>query len=206
MSTTVRATEVVMPHRVEPDGLLVRHRDLPAPGAGQALVRVEATGVSFAEQQMRRGKYYDQPPFPFVPGYDLVGVVEAIGEGGAPGLVGVRVATVVKVGGWASHLLVDATHLVPVPPGVDPAEAETLIVNGLTAWQMLHGVAKVRRGQTVVVLGANGGVGSTLVQLAVEAGITVIGTAAPRHHDLVRGLGATPVDHRAPQLADKSEA
>ena len=147
------------------------------------LVRVEATGVSFAEQQMRRGKYYDQPPFPFVPGYDLVGTVQATGEGVDPARVGERVAAVVKTGAWATHVLVDAGAPVPVPDGVDPAEAETVVVNGITAWQMLHRIARVRRGQTIVVLGANGGVGSTLVQLAADAGITVIGTASARHHD-----------------------
>jgi len=157
------STAVVMPSLIEPSGLLVENRDLPVAGDGQVLVRMEATGVSFAEQQMRRGKYYDQPTFPFVPGYDLVGVVEATGAGVDPGLVGRRVAAVVKTGGWATHVLVDAAKLVPVPDGIDPAEAETLIVNGITAWQMLHTRAKVRPGQTIVVLGANGGVGSTLV-------------------------------------------
>ena len=197
------STAVVMPSLIEPSGLLVENRDLPVAGDGQVLVRMEATGVSFAEQQMRRGKYYDQPTFPFVPGYDLVGVVEATGAGVDPGLVGRRVAAVVKTGGWATHVLVDAAKLVPVPDGIDPAEAETVIVNGITAWQMLHTRAKVRPGQTIVVLGANGGVGSTLVQLAVAAGITVIGTASVRHHDYVRALGATPVDYREPDLAGR---
>ncbi|MEU5692374.1 medium chain dehydrogenase/reductase family protein [Actinosynnema sp. NPDC020468] len=188
--------EVVLPGVVEPEGLQVRRREVGRPGAGQALVRVEASGVSFAEQQMRRGKYYDQPAFPFVPGYDLVGTVVEVGAGVDARLVGGRFAALTKVGGWASHVLLDAADLVEVPDGVDPAEAETFVVNGLTAWRMLHGVARVRSGQTVLVHGANGGVGSTLVQLAVLAGARVIGTASPRHHDAVRALGAIPVDYR----------
>jgi len=88
-------------------------------------------------RQMRRGKYYDQPPFPFVPGYDLVGVVERSGNGGGPA-VGPRVAALTKIGGWADRVLLDAADLVPVPPGVDPAEAETVVVNGITAWWMLQ--------------------------------------------------------------------
>lgn len=206
MPTRVTTTEIVMPGLIEPDGLLVQERRLPAPAPGQVLVRVDATGVSFAEQQMRRGKYYDQPPFPFVPGYDLVGTVQTVGAGVDPARVGERVAAVVKTGAWSTHLLVDADHLVPVPDGIDAADAETVVVNGITAWQMLHRIAKVRGGQTIVVLGANGGVGSTLVQLASDAGITVIGTASERHHDHVRTLGATPVDHRAPGLADRLRA
>ncbi|MFC4127295.1 medium chain dehydrogenase/reductase family protein [Nocardia rhizosphaerae] len=194
MSTT--ATEIVLPGRVEPDGLLVTHRELPAPGAGQALVEVEASGVSFAEQQMRRGKYYDQPAFPFVPGYDLVGTVSAVGTGVDPALIGTRVAALTKIGGWASHAVLDAADLVPVPAELDAAAAETFVVNGITAWQMLFRTAGVRPGQTVLVHGANGGVGSTLVQLARAKGIQVIGTASARHADAVRALGATWVDYR----------
>jgi NADPH:quinone reductase-like Zn-dependent oxidoreductase len=175
---------------------------LPPPAAGQALVRVEASGISFAEQQMRRGKYYDQPAFPFVPGYDLVGVVEALGPG-VPAdsvRVGQRVAALTKTGGWADHVVLPAADLVGVPDAVDPADAETVVVNGVTAWRMLHRSARVRAGQTIVVLGANGGVGSTLVQLARHAGIRVIGTASPGHHDEIGRLGAIPLDYRDSDL------
>ena len=202
-TTSTRATEVVLPGRVEPSGLRVTARDLPAPAAGQVVLRMEATGVSFAEQQMRRGKYYDQPAFPFVPGYDVVGTVTAVGAGVDTGMVGRRFAAVTKTGGWASSLLVDAGDLVAVPDGVGSAAAETVVVNGVTAWQMLHRTAAVPAGATIVVLGANGGVGSTLVQLAKHAGIAVIGTASARHHDLLRALGVTPVDHNDPDLYRK---
>jgi NADPH:quinone reductase-like Zn-dependent oxidoreductase len=189
-------TDVVLPGVVEPEQLQIRERPMPRPGPGQALVRMEATGVSFAEQQMRRGRYYDQPPFPFVPGYDLVGTVTELGAGAPAELAGRRVAALVKVGGWSSHLVLDAADLVPVPDGVGAVDAETVVVNGITAWQMLHRKAKVRSGQTVFVHGANGGVGSTLVQLAQMAGATVIGSASPRHHDALRRRGVTPVDYR----------
>src|SRR3712207_8439188 len=134
----MRATEVELPGIGEPESLRLRTRDLLPPGPGQAVVRVEASGVSFAEQQMRRGKYYDRPPFPFVPGYDLVGVVEALGPGTAGVAAGDRVAAITKVGAWADRVVVDAGDLVPVPDGLDPVAAETVIVNGLTAWRMLH--------------------------------------------------------------------
>ncbi|KDN22361.1 medium chain dehydrogenase/reductase family protein [Amycolatopsis rifamycinica] len=186
-------TEIVLPGLVEPDGLRVEHRDLPRPGAGEVLLRVEATGVSFAEQQMRRGKYYDQPPFPFVPGYDVVGTVL---EAADPALTGRRVAALTKTGGWRSHLVLPAADLVPVPDGLDAAEAETFVVNGITAWQMLHRIAKVEAGATILVHGASGGVGTTLVQLARAAGIEVIGTASARNAGVVTALGATPVDYR----------
>ncbi|WAL68143.1 medium chain dehydrogenase/reductase family protein [Amycolatopsis cynarae] len=195
-TSRVTAVEIVLPGRVEPRGLVVSRRELPGLEPGQALVRVEASGVSFAEQQMRRGKYYDQPPFPFVPGYDLVGTVVAVGAGADRALTGRRVAALTKTGGWSSHRVLAAADLVPVPSTLDPAEAETFVVNGITAWQMLHRVAKARAGQTVLVHGANGGVGSTLVQLARAAGIRVIGTASARNAAAVEALGATPVDYR----------
>jgi len=192
--------EIVLPGKVEPTGLQGRTRDLPTPSAGQVVQRMDATGVSFAEQQMRRGKYYDQPAFPFVPGYDIVGTVTTVGPDVDATMVGRRYAAVTKIGGWASHVLIDAADLVAVPDDVSAAAAETVLVNGITAWQMLHRTARVHSGGTIVVLGANGGVGSTLVQLARHAGITVIGTAAPRHHDAVRDLGAIPVDYRDPEM------
>lgn len=206
MNTAGELVEIVLPGKVEPEGLRIRHGAVPAPGPGQVLVRMEATGVSFAEQQMRRGRYYDQPPFPFVPGYDLVGTVQATGEGVAADLAGTRVAALVKVGAWASHVLVDAADAVPVPDGIDPAEAETLVVNGITAWQMLHRRARVRAGQTILVHGANGGVGSILVQLARAAGARVIGTASARHHDALREQGVTPVDYRTGDVAARVRA
>lgn len=201
MNHSTTALEVVLPGVVEPDGLQLRRRALPAPATGQALVTVEATGVSFAEQSMRRDRYFGQPAFPFVPGYDLVGTVAALGPGVEPGLLGQRVAALTKTGGWASQVLLPARDLVVVPRQLDPAEVETLVVNGITAWQMLHRKARVRPGQTIFVHGASGGVGTTLVQLARHAGIHVIGSASPRHHPALQALGVQTVDYRDPDLA-----
>lgn len=193
--------QVVLPGVVEPEGLEIRHGRVPQAGDGQIVIAMEASGVSFAEQQMRRGRYYDQPPFPFVPGYDLVGRVLTTGPGVDPALTGRRVAALVKVGGWSSHVVLDAADAVEVPDGLGAAEAETVVVNGITAWQMLHRQARVRAGQTVLVHGASGGVGSVLVQLAQAAGAKVIGTASARHHDALRERGVTPVDYRAGNVA-----
>jgi hypothetical protein len=152
----ILATEVVLPGLVEPAGLQIRERRLTEPAANQALVKIEATGVSFAEQGMRRGGYPGQPAFPFVPGYDFVGTVLAVGTGVGQDLIGKRVAAVTKTGGWATHVLVLAQDLVPVPPDLDPALVETVLVNGITAWQMLYREARVKPGQTILLHGANG--------------------------------------------------
>lgn len=201
LQTRFDTIEVIMPGIVEPEGLLVKTRILGHPAAGQVIVKMEASGISFAEQSMRRGRYYEQPKFPFVPGYDLVGTVVEIGTDVDPALSGKRVAALTKTGGWATHVLLSASELLPVPDGIDPAEAETLIVNGITAWQMLHTQAKIKPGQTILVHGANGGVGTILTQLALHAGVRVIGTASPRHHEALRKQGVEPIDYNDVDLA-----
>ncbi len=175
---------------------MVRRGGARDPQAGEAVVRVEAAGVSFAEVQMLKGRYFSQPKFPFVPGYDLAGVVERVGEGVDEGLIGRRVAALTETGTWAERVTLDAVELVAVPDGLEPAEAVAVVTNGVTAWQMLHRAARVRPGQSVVVHGASGGVGTLLVQLARLAGATVIGTASASKHEGVRALGAIPIDYR----------
>lgn len=194
-------TKVVLPGLVEPDGLQLVTHPLAAPGRGQLLVAVEATGISFAEQSMRKGLYFGQPAFPFTPGYDLVGRVIEVGPGGDTTLLGRRVATMTKTGAWAAHVVVEARDSIPVPDGVTSEDAETVVVNGVTAWQMLHRSARVKPGQTILVFGANGGVGGILIQLARLHGVHVIGAASPRHHEALRAEGVAPVDYADPELA-----
>ncbi|GAA0562581.1 medium chain dehydrogenase/reductase family protein [Paractinoplanes ferrugineus] len=188
---------MVLPSVGEPEVIEPRQATLAPIGSAQARVRVTVTGVSFAEQAMRRGKYYQQPAFPFVPGYDLVGVIEEFGADAPAGLaLGQRVAALTKIGGWAEQVVLDAADLVPVPDAVTDQDAETVIINGLTAIRVLRLIG-ARRGATIVVLGAAGGVGSVLVQLALRAGLRVIGTAGPSQQDRLRALGVIPIDYRA---------
>jgi NADPH2:quinone reductase len=149
---------------------------------------------------MLRCRYPGQPKFPFVPGYDLVGQVTEVGPGVDADLIGQRVAAVTKTGGWTTHALVGGRDLVSVPDDIDSAAIETVLVNGITAFQMLHRKAKVRPGQTVVVHGASGGVGTTLVQLARQSGVRVIGTASSANHDALRAMGAEPIEYDDPDL------
>lgn len=195
-------TRVVLPGLVEPSGLQVTTAPVVMPAAGQLLVQVEATGISYAEQAMRKGRYFGQPKFPFTPGYDLVGRVLRVGPGGDTHLLGARVATMTKTGGWAAHVVVQARDTVVVPDGISAVDAETVVVNGVTAWQMLHRAAGVTPGQTILIFGANGGVGGILIQLALHHGVTVIGAAAPRYHEALRSAGVIPVDYADPQLPE----
>jgi NADPH:quinone reductase-like Zn-dependent oxidoreductase len=110
------------------------------------------------------------------------------------------VAAVTKIGAWADYILVPAADLIPVPKGVEADAAETAVVNGITAWQMLHGLAHIRAGQTILVHGASGGVGGLLVQLARDAGVRVIGTTSGSKLSALRALGAEPIDYRSEDL------
>lgn len=200
--TDVNSTEVVLPGIVAPSGLVIQNRILKNPARGQAIVQVEASGISFAEQAMLIDRYPGQPKFPFVPGYDLVGTVVSVGSDADAALVGKRVGALTKTGGWSSYAVLAVEDLMPVPDANDPAEAEALVVNGITAWQMLHRKANVKSGQTILVHGANGGVGTILTQLAQQEGIRVIGTSSPRHHEALRKQGVEPIDYNDNQLAE----
>lgn len=193
---SVIATEIVMPQQGRSNVLQSRQRHLPPPAANEVLIRVEAAGVSFAEVQMLRGRYFNQPSFPFVPGYDLVGIIADVGRNVTEFSVGQRVAGLTETGGWADHVVLPSKKLVPVPEDVDPVEAVAVITNGVTAWQMLHRVVEVATGQTVLVHGASGGVGTVLTQLARLSDIRVLGTASASKHNAVQELGATPIDYR----------
>ncbi|MEV7438333.1 zinc-binding dehydrogenase [Streptomyces griseoviridis] len=172
----------------------------PVAGRGDVVVRVEAAGVSYAEVQMLQHLHPFPPAFPFVPGYDLVGRITEVGPGVTGRCVGERVAAMPRHGAWQRYVKTPARTLATVPENLDAAVAVALVTNGVTAWQMLHRVADVRPGDTVLVHGASGGVGTLLTQLAVHHGLRVLGTASPAKHDVVRSLGAHPLDYRAPGL------
>lgn len=196
---TIKA--IIMPQQGDANVLTEKQLPIPRAKVGEVVIDVEASGVSFAEVQMLRGRYFSQPTFPFVPGYDSVGTVREVGEGVAPELIGKRVAAINVTGGWAEQQVLSASQLGFVPDDIAPADAVALVVNGVTTYQMLHRVAKIQSGQTIVVQGASGGVGTLLVQMAKLAGVNVIGSASPSKHEVVRSLGATPIDYKRDMLA-----
>ncbi|RRO12844.1 NADPH:quinone reductase [Saccharopolyspora rhizosphaerae] len=189
-------TEVVLTGLGE---VAVRRAEVPEPAPRGVVVRTEAAGVAFAEVQMRRGKYPAQPAFPFVPGYDLVGEVVAVGSQSS-WRVGQRVAAMPRSGAWAEHVALRDRDLVEVPADIDAAEAVALVLNGVTARQLLRR-AGVRRGHSVLVHGVGGGVGVLLAQLAAADGIRVLGTASAHRHEDLDGLGAELIDHRTQDVA-----
>ena len=197
---------VMLTQKGGPEVLQVVTLPLVDPGPGEARVAVSATGTGGTDITMRRGRYLYAPPIPFVPGYEIVGRVEAIGPGVTEVAVGQRVAALVGHGGYAEKIVRSARDLVPVPEGLDDGEVVALILNYVTAYQAIHRVGAVKAGQTALVTGANGGVGTAVVELLKVAGVRVFAAASPAHHAMLRDLGATPIDGRGARIDDSIRA
>ncbi len=169
---------------------------LSPPGPGELRIKVLAAGAGSTDTTMRTGKYMYAPPFPFVPGYECVGTVDALGDGVTAFSVGQRVAALTVHGSFAEYVTRAADGFVPVPDGVSDADAVAMILNYVTAYQMIHRSAKMQKGQTALVTGANGGVGSALLELLRLHGVRALGACSQKHFDFVRALGAEPMESR----------
>jgi NADPH:quinone reductase-like Zn-dependent oxidoreductase len=183
-----------------PDVLETVELPLQEPGPNQLRVRIQAAGVGSTDLTMLAGHYNYAPPLPFVPGYEIAGVVDAIGSDVANFTIGQRVAALTLHGGFAEFIVRDAVHFIPIPDGVTDVQAAASILNYVTAWQMIHRVAKLRAGQTALVTGAAGGVGTAALQLLRLAGVKAYGAASASKHDAIRALGAVPIDYRQGRL------
>jgi NADPH:quinone reductase-like Zn-dependent oxidoreductase len=193
---------VVLTRQGPPEVLQVVENELRDPAAGEARIKLQATGVGRTDVVMRRGYYIYAPKIPFVPGYEIVGVVDAVGAGVSQVAVGDRVAALTVYGGYAEYIYRSADELVHVPAALNAAEAVTLILNYVTAYQMLHRSAKVQAGHKILMTGASGGVGTALLQLGKLAGLKMYGTTSQGKQHLVQETGATPIDYRTQDFVD----
>jgi NADPH:quinone reductase-like Zn-dependent oxidoreductase len=192
----MRHTRIVVTHYGGPDALRVVEEECPEPKDGEVRMRVLAAGVSLPDIMAREGLHPETPRLPFTPGWDLVGEVDRLGEGVSGIEPGQIVAALPIHGAYAEFVCLPQRELVPVPPGLDAAEAVSLILNYVTAYQMLHRSAKVRPGQRVLIHGAAGGVGTALLQLGRLAGLEMYGTCSSRGASAVSDLGGIPIDYR----------
>src|SRR5574341_1757340 len=161
----MRYTRISVTHYGGPDALRVVEEERPEPKKGEVRVSVLAAGVSLPDIMAREGVHPETPAVPFTPGWDLVGVVDRLGDGVSGIEPGEVVAALPICGAYAEFVCLPQSELVPAPSGLDPAEAVSLILNYITAYQMLHRSAKVRPGQRALIHGAAGGVGTALLQL-----------------------------------------
>lgn len=172
---------------------------LPEPEGDEVRIRILVTSAAFTDVMIRKGLYPDvkEKP-PFTPGYDLVGVVDAIGPEVSRFHRGDRVADLTTIGAYAEYICLPEDRLTPVPEGVSDTDALGMILSAVTPFQMLHRVAKAQAGQSLLIHGAGGAVGTAMLQLARDAEITAFGSDVSAKHDLIRSLGATPVEADAP--------
>ena len=192
----MKHTRIIVTHYGGPDALRVVEEECPEPKSGEVRVRVLAAGVSLPDIMAREGVHPETPRVPYTPGWDLVGVVDWLGDGVSgiePDLI---VAAMPIHGAYAEFVCLPQRELVPVPSGLDAAEAVSLVLNYITAYQMLHRSAKVKAGQRVLIHGASGGVGSALLQLGRIAGLEMYGTCSSRGASAVSELGGIPIDYQ----------
>ena len=187
---------IVVTHYGGPDELRVVEEECPEPKQGEVRVRVLAAGVCLPDVMMREGIHPETPPVPFTPGWDLVGVVDRLGEGVSGIEPGQIVAALPITGAYAQFVCLPLAELVPVPAGLDAAESVSLVLNYITAYQMLHRSAHVKPGQRALIHGAAGGVGSALLQLGRLAELEMYGTCSSRGASAVSDLGAIPIDYQ----------
>jgi NADPH:quinone reductase len=192
----MRHTRIIVTHYGGPDALKVLEEECPEPKHGEVLVRVLAAGVALPDLMAREGIHPETPPVPFTPGWDLVGTVDRLGNGVSGIKPGQIVAAMPISGAYAEYVCLPQRELVPVPSGLDPAEAVSLILNYITAYQMMHRSAHVKPGQRVLIHGAAGGVGTALLQLGRLVGLEMYGTCSSRGASAVSDLGGLPIDYQ----------
>ena len=191
----MKHTRVIVTHYGGPEALEMLEEECPEPKRGEVRVRVQAAGVSLPDLMMREGIHPETPPLPFTPGWDLIGVVDRLGEGVSGIEPGQMVAALPISGAYAEFVCLPQHELVPVPRGLDAAEAVSLVLNYITAYQMLYRSAKVKAGQSLLIHGAAGGVGSALLQLGRLAGLEMYGTCSSRGASAVSDMGGIPIDY-----------
>ena len=175
-----------------PEVLEVREAPNPEPKAGEVRISVKAAGVNFADIMGRMGIYPDAPGSSYVPGYEVGGEVDKVGAGADASLVGKKVLAMTRFGGYSDVICVPEIQAVPRPAAMSDEEAAAIPVNYLTAWQLMIAMGSLKKGETVLVHSAGGGVGIAAIQLAKHIGASVIGTASKGKHEFLKELG---VDH-----------
>jgi len=192
----MKNVRIIVTHYGGPDAIHVIEEECPEPKNGEVRVRVLATGLSLPDILARQGIHPETPKVPFTPGWDLVGIVDSIGKDVSGVELGQKVASLPIHGAHTQYISLPQHELVQVPPELDSAEAVSMILNYITAYQMIHRSAKVKTGQTALIHGASGGVGTALLQLGQLVGLRMYGTCSAPNAQVVSDLGGIPIDYK----------
>jgi len=194
--------QLVIPRYGPPEVLAVREASDPAVLPGTVRIRVRAAGVNFSDLLARQGLYPDAPKPPCTVGYEVAGLVDAVGAGVTAPRVGDRVVATTRFGGQSELVVVPTAVVFPLPAGWSLEQGAAFPVVYLTAHHMLVRVAAARRGETVLVHAAAGGVGLAVAELSRILGFRVLGLASAGKHAILREYGVEPLDGRDPRWFD----
>lgn len=188
---------VIITKRGGPEVLQVVENELIPPKKAEVRIKVLACAVGRTDIAMRYGYYPYAPKIPFVPGYEIIGIIEAVGTKIKQFKVGDRVAALTVHGGYSEYIYLEPQHLVKVPENVKSEEAAVLVLNYVTAYQMLKRVANVQKGHKILITGASGGVGTALLDLAKLEDLDVYALSSKYKHETIVKLGAFPIDYKS---------
>ncbi len=178
-----------------PSVLKIHDIEMPSPSEGEVCIEVNYAGINFADTLMRLGLYQPRPPFPFTPGYEVSGTIHSLGSGVTEFEVGQRVVAAMPTGGQCSHVTVKVSRVIPIPDDMELDEAAAMPVTYLTAHHMLHYLGHLKKGDTVLIHGGAGGVGTAALQLCQWAGIEKVWATASGHKaEIIRSFGGIPID------------
>lgn len=200
-----RGTEyrcVVATRQGGPEVLQVMTRKLRQPRPREVRVKVEACSVSAVDVQARQGDSTYPPRFPFVPGYAVVGLVDAVGPDVTHVAPGDRVVAMTEKGGYAEFVHVRRHPMMPISAGLDAGEVVAVALNYLVAHQVLSRTARIRPGQTILLTGAAGGIGTAVVQLGQQLGLTMYGADVAAKHPWLSAHGVVPLGVRGEEVVD----
>ncbi len=190
-----------MPHCVSitkagsPSVLKIVQMDMPTPKADQVCIEVHFAGINFADTLMRLGLYQPRPEYPFTPGYEFSGIIHSLGSSTSNFEVGQRVVAAVPTGGQSSHVCVNVSRVIPIPDKMGLDAAAAMPVTYLTAHHMLHYLGHLKKGETVLIHGGAGGVGTAALQICQWAGIdTVWATASGSKSDIIESFNGIAID------------
>jgi NADPH:quinone reductase-like Zn-dependent oxidoreductase len=193
---------VIVTKRGGPDVLQVIEHELREPFDREVRIKAQAVPVCLPDVTARYGQTPFCPKVPFTPGYAIIGTVDAVGRNVTSAVIGDRVAALTAFGAYAEYVYWDAERLIPVPKTVDAATAIPLILNYIVAYQIMHRTARVKAEDTVLIIGASGGIGTALLQLGKLAGLNMYGIASKSKHHTLAEYGARPIDYRTQDFVE----
>ena len=193
---------VIISKKGGPEVLQIVENEFRSPDKEEVLIKIQACGVGGTDVAMRYWNYPGVPKIPFVPGYEIVGIVEEVGQNVTAVTKGDRVGALTVYGGYSEYIYLKQDHLVKVPKSLDSGEVAAIILNYTSAYHMLKKVAKVNEGSHIFITGASGGVGSALLDLGKMENLVLYGTASIKKHDLLKHFGAVLIDYKSQDFVE----